>query len=295
MLYMDDCLLWGRGTQGIEQRIKQFQVLLSEYGLSLNGRKCQLLVSPHWSGPTHVSISGVRVDASSHLEVMGLDMRVGMSMTELIGPLLTRARNKFWANKHLLRSNTSLRQRIHLLERTCGGAALWCVAALPPDRSALGILNACQMQLVFWAMRLGKRLGEGWENFHKRAYRSARSAIHAAGLERWGTTWLRRWWRFSGHRARGQLREAPPISSHLDGFRTLEWWQAEQRRRDGLQHARHYPKLMNMERAMDAGALGAWRVVAQDRQLWRAREQGFVDRLDLPWASGRQTQILNTQ
>ncbi|CAE7949425.1 unnamed protein product, partial [Symbiodinium sp. KB8] len=189
-------------------------------------------------GPTHVSISGVRVDASSHLEVMGLDMRVGMSMTELIGPLLTRARNKFWANKHLLRSNTSLRQRIHLLERTCGGAALWCVAALPPDRSALGILNACQMQLVFWAMRLGKRLGEGWENFHKRAYRSARSAIHAAGLERWGTTWLRRWWRFSGHRARGQLREAPPISSHLDGFRTLEWWQAEQRRRDGLQHAR---------------------------------------------------------
>ena len=294
MLYMDDCLLWGRGTEGLAQRIRQFQTVLSEYGLSLNSRKCQLLVSPHWDGPKHISISGVRVDASESLGVMGLDMRVGMSMTELIGPLLSRARNKFWANKHLLRSHAPLRARLQLLERICGGAALWCVAALPPDRSSLGILNACQMQLVIWAMRLGKRNGETWECFHKRAYRSARLILHGLEIERWGTTWLRRWWRYAGHRARAQLHDAPPISTLLDGFRTLEWWQYEQKKKDGLHHTRHYPKLMNMERAMNAGAQGQWRVVAQNRALWREREQGFVDRQDLPWASGRQTQILNT-
>ena len=46
---------------------------------------------------------------------------------------------------------------------------------------------------------------------------------------------------------------------------------------------------------MDKAAGNQWRVVAQDRQAWKSREQVFVDQVDIPWASGRQSQILNGQ
>ena len=233
MLYMDDCLFWGRGVEGLERRIKQFAVVLSEYGLALNGKKCQLYTSPYWHGPTHIRICGVHVQSSDSLEIMGIGMRVGMSLCELIGPLLARAKAKFWANKHLLRSHGPLKDRLKLLERIAGGAVMWCLGAFPPDRSSLGLINACHFQLVVWTLKLGKRSAESWESFHKRSYRSARAVIHGVGLQRWGTTWIRRWWGFAGHRARGLLRDAPPISTHLDSFRSLVWWEAEQRKTDG--------------------------------------------------------------
>ena len=279
-----------RGT--IERRIRQFMVLLSEFGLSLNGAKYQLLLSPHWFGPQHIQIAGARVEASECLEViMGLRMRVGMSTSAL----LSAARNKFWANKHLLRARTPLFGRLKLMERIAGGSALWCFAAIPPDKSSLGLLNSCQMLLVAWAMRLGNRADETWETFRKRAFRSAKAMLHAAHIERWGTTWLRRWWGYSGHRARSMLRDALPVNAHLDSFRTLEWWQHERRKRDGLQHTHqdHFPKLMNVERTMDRAVGGQWRVTAQNRQTWKTYEQRFVDLLDIPWASGRQTQLMN--
>ena len=295
MLYMDDCLLWGRGVEGLEIRIKQLGVVLAEFGLSLNGAKSQVYTSPFWEGPKYLTISGVRVDASDHIEIMGLRMRVGMSLCELIGPLLTRSKSKFWSQKHLFRSHTPLKGRLRLLERVAGGSAMWCLAAFPPDRSALGLINSCHVQMVTWTMQLGKQATESWELFHKRAFRCARAALCNAGLDRWGTTWIRRWWGFSGHRARGLLRPVPAVSSCLDAFRTLEWWEYEKRKKDGLQHTHHYPRLMNMERIMNKAAGNEWRVVAQDRSAWKGREQGFVDLLDLPWSSGRQTQILNFQ
>ncbi|CAE7541494.1 unnamed protein product [Symbiodinium sp. CCMP2456] len=295
MLFMDDSLLWGQGTQELETRIKQLMVVLSEYGLKLNGSKCQLLTSPHWGGAKFIHVGGVKVEAVHTMEIMGLPMRVGMSMCELIGPLLSRAKSKFWAAKHVLRSHAPVKGRLQLMERLVGGAVQWCLAAFPPDRSDIGLLNSTQQLISVWAMKLGKRDSENWEGFRKRSHRAARAALHHANLERWGTSWIRKWWRYSGHRARGLLRDAPPIRAHIDSFRTLSWWTGEKRKKDGLQHTHHYPKLMNMERAMDAAAGEEWRVVAQDRVEWRRREQTFVDNLDLPWSSSRQTQLLDWQ
>ncbi|CAE7583299.1 pol [Symbiodinium sp. CCMP2456] len=295
MLYMDDSLLWGRGTEGLETRIRQFMVVLSEFGLRLNGSKCQLLVSPHWKGPKFIHIAGTKVEASPEMEVMGLHMRVGMSPCELVGPLLARAKAKFWATRHIFCAKTPLKGRLRVIERVVGASALWCLSALPPDKGAMGLLNSTQQQIVSWAMRLGKHRDESWEAYNKRSHRLARAAIHGAGLERWGTLWLRKWWRYSGHRARGLLREVPPISSQVDAFRTLSWWETEQRKDDGLQHTHHFPRLMNMERVMDRAAGVSWRVLAQDRVQWQGKEQVFVHNMDIPWASFRQYQLLNWQ
>ena len=137
----------------------------------------------------------------------------------------------------------------------------------------MGLLNTMQLQLTMWTMRLARRAGETMGDFRVRAFRSARAVLHACGVERWGTSWLRRWWRFSGHRARCLLRTVPPISAQLDAFRTLEWWERQNRCPTGIRHPQHFPRLANMERAMNQAAQGEWRMVAHNRTQWRVLEQ----------------------
>ncbi|CAE7294318.1 unnamed protein product [Symbiodinium sp. CCMP2592] len=274
VLFMDDGLLWSRGVEGLQQRVRQLMVVLFEYGLKLNGGKCQLLCSPHWHGDKHVWIAGERVEAVEELEVMGLPMKVGMTTSGLVSPLLARARDKFWSLHHIFRARTQLKGRMKSLATAIGNSVLWCVAAFPPDRAAMGLMNTMQLQLVIWTMRLAKRSDEGWDAFRLRSFRSARAALHNCGQERWSTCWLRRWWRFSGHRSRSMLRDFPPLSAQLDAFRTLDWWEAQKRSTDGITHPHHYPRLMNMERAMHKASGGDWRVVAQDRKGWRGKENG---------------------
>ncbi|CAE7726001.1 pol, partial [Symbiodinium sp. CCMP2456] len=160
VLFMDDGILWAKGADRVEQRIRQLMVLLGEYGLKLNGSKCQFLCSPHWKGRKSIVIAGETVSAGQSVEVMGIPMRVGMTPCELVGPLLSRARAKFWTLKHIFRSKTGLKGRLQTMSTVLGGTALWCVSALPPDRSAMGLMNTAQLQLTIWAMRLGKRHDE---------------------------------------------------------------------------------------------------------------------------------------
>ncbi|OLQ00488.1 putative 149 kDa protein [Symbiodinium microadriaticum] len=240
-------------------------------------------------------LAGERVVACSEMEVMGLPMRVGMTASELIAPLVARARDKFWSLQHVFRSRTSLRGRLRTLATVVGNSALWPLAAFPPDRPAMGLMNTMQLQITIWTMRVAKRRDEGWDAFRLRAYRGARAALHASGTERWSTEWLRRWWRYAGHRSRCLLREFPPLSAHLEAFRTLDWWRQQQRDPHGLRHPRHYPRLANLERDMHKAAQGDWRVCAQDREGWRRLEQGWVNSMDLPWASGKQTRIQDWQ
>ena len=241
VLFMDDGILWGRGVGVLERRVRQLMVVLAEYGLKLNGGKCQLLCSPYWHGPHCLHVAGEKVVASGELEVMGLPMRVGMTTSELVAPLVSRGRDRFWSLKHIFRTRSRLKGRLRTLATVVGNAVLWPLAAFPPDRAAMGMLNTQQLQLILWTMRLSRGREEGVDAFRLRALRAARAALHHAGLERWGTCWLRRWWSFAGHRARALLFEHPPLSAHLEAFRTLEWWEGQQRDPHGLRHPRRFP------------------------------------------------------
>ncbi|CAE6963578.1 unnamed protein product [Symbiodinium sp. CCMP2592] len=160
VLFMDDGFMWSSGVQGVQQKVRQLMVVLEEFGLKLNGSKCQLLCSPHWKGEKAIWIAGSRVEASPEVEVMGLPMRVGMTMSELVAPLVARARSKFWSMHHVFRSKTSLKGRLQTLATAVGNAALWCLSSFPPEKPAMGMLNTMQMQLTIWAMRLSRRVGE---------------------------------------------------------------------------------------------------------------------------------------
>ena len=152
-----------------------------EFGLKLNPLKCQLYASPHVEGDRFILLDGIRVESSSSLQVMGLTLRVGISMYELVSPAMVRARAKFWELKHILRAKGGMKQRARVMQRVVGATALWFICAVPPDKAAMTVMNSTQLQLMVWLLRFAKRGDETWEQFRQRAFRGARAALLCGG------------------------------------------------------------------------------------------------------------------
>ena len=288
LLFMDDGFLWHSDRRVVQTRLEQLAAVLLTYGLVLNLRKCQLYCSRDTPLPHQITLAGVSLRASSYIEVMGLRVSKGLSPCELIQPLLARAKQKFWSLKHLLRCKTPVKGRIRLLQRVVAGSAMWCIAAIPPDRAAMGMLNSVQAMLLGWVLRLFKGEGETWLQFRMRVVRSARAALHSSGGLRWSTIWLQRWWDYSGHRVRSVLSDFPPLRGLLDEFRSLSWWRRVQVTQQGPKHKRHFARLTLLEEAMNRTCGGPWRSYAHDRVAWAGLRAAWVRQNDLPWASGRQ-------
>ena len=292
-IYMDDGCFWSRGVALMQAKIREYAQQLRKYGLSINLGKCQLYCAPRCFGGRVLRLGEAALEASPHLEVMGLQFKVGVTTMELLTPLATKARNRFWEIRHILCSKGGLSQRIRTMQRTAAQAGLWCLSAIPPDPGGLGYMNSVQTQLVVWMMRLRRGAAEDWGSFRLRVWRAARAALHRAGQERWSTVWLRKFWRYSGHRARGLDREFPVLSSILDSFRDKQWWDTEKLKPpgQGVRHVRHFARLMQMEGKLNLVAGGPWRMLARDRRAWAGKEEEWVAREDLPWASGRQASL----
>ena len=216
-----------------------------------------------------------------------------MTTMELISPLATAARSKFWEIKHVLKAQGHLFKRIRIMQRTVAASAMWCISMIPPDRGALGYCNTVQIQLIVWMMGISKGANEDWGSFRMRAWRAARAMLHRAGVERWSTVWLRRFWQYAGHRARGGDQQHPVISSVLEGFRTKSWWEEEKRKPSSqrMKHVHHFARLMQIESWLDDAAGGPWRMFAKNRSTWKAWEANWISNLDPPWASGRQASL----
>ena len=158
MLYMDDGMLWSSQPSTLQVRAGQLAAELAAYGLKLNPGKCQLYASDKVLGDRFIRLSGTKVEAAHSLEVMGLSLRVGMSVCELAAPLASRARSKFWENKQVFRSRGgSMKQRARVLQRVVGSTALWCICCLPPDAATMTMLNSVQLQLMVWMLRFARR------------------------------------------------------------------------------------------------------------------------------------------
>ena len=136
-----------------------------------------------------------------------------------------------------------MKMRAHTMQRVVGNTALWALCCFPPDAASMSMMNSTQIQLMVWMLRFAKKSDESWEGYRQRSLRGARSALHSAGLERWSTMWLRRWWSYAGHRVRGMLADSPVISSLYEDFRTGPWWQREKHRKGVFKHCQHFPRV----------------------------------------------------
>ena len=165
LLFMDDGVLWARDCSDLTKKISDFALVLQRYGLTLNLRKCQLYCTPSCPTPHSLRMGEFVLQGLEGLEVMGLKFAQGMTISNLIHPMLVRAQNKFWSLKHLFRSKVSAVERLKLMHKVVTNSALWCCSAFPPDKGALKAVNTQQNLLVGWLLRLGKRKGEEWLSF----------------------------------------------------------------------------------------------------------------------------------
>eukprot|EP00439_Symbiodinium_sp_Y106_P006011 s717_g1.t1 len=153
ILYMDDGVLWTHDIPRLRVRVIQLQAALLKYGLRLNLAKCQLYCAPTCQGPRNMHLDGVTLADAGHLDVMGVRMRVGMTIYELVAPFAARAKEKFWEIRHILQAKGSVKARVRVMQRIIGATALWCIGAIPPDKGAQSLLNTVQLQILIWMLR----------------------------------------------------------------------------------------------------------------------------------------------
>ena len=220
---------------------------------------------------------------------MGLSLQVDGNSSTFLAPLWERARGKFWALQHLLRSHTALGPRLYLMNTLVGQCALWCVAGIMPEREALKKVNSLQQVFTVWCMRLSKRAAEPWNEYFLRAHRCARAALHTHKIPRWSQVWLLRWWDFMGHVARAALHTFPPASSLLCTFRDSVWWKEQQGLASGERHhGRFHAKLCPMDEHMSTTVGARWQSAAVDKGLWKLKRKLWLDTMDVEWCSGNQ-------
>ena len=186
---------------------------------------------------------------------MGVSFRVGANVSKILAPVWEGAKRKFWALKHLPCSQTPLSGRMMLFQSLVGGAALWCVATFSPEQQALENLNRIMIQMVIYMLRIRRKPGEEWTDFRKRGVRIARVVVFKYLSGRWSTVWLKRYWLYQGHVARGLTEDPHPCSTELCYHRTVHWWRNQQEFMGGERHSnRYFPKLHPLELNMDAAA-----------------------------------------
>ncbi|CAE7250267.1 pol, partial [Symbiodinium sp. CCMP2456] len=163
LLFMDDGVLWSGSAVGLSRKLEEWTAELREYGPSLNAAKCKVYFSPYAKGSRIVKVQGILIPEVAKLEVMGIPFRVGAPPAELLAPLISRAKDKFWSIKHLLRARTPLAGRVIFLDRVIGGTVLWCLSALAPDSNSMLLLNSLELQCVVSCMRVGiQTAGLSW-------------------------------------------------------------------------------------------------------------------------------------
>ena len=242
-------------------------------------------MSAAYSGPRTLTVDGVTLLADDHSLVMGLKLREKYKTSELLASLITRARDKFWANSRILCTPGNLAKRLRIMNTVVGGTLLSCIGAIAPDSYGLQQVNTLMYRVVSWMMRLKEGLDEDPIIYRIGCNRSARDAVHKYLQIRWSTTWLERTWNYRGHIARAALLPHPPASSMFVQCRTLQWWESQQQQA-GMRHAgKFFPKLMKLERELNHASGGIWQEVAQSRVAWKGACGNWLKLMDVDWAS----------
>ncbi|CAE7778272.1 unnamed protein product [Symbiodinium sp. CCMP2456] len=105
---------------------------------------------------------------------------------------------------------------------------------------------------------------------------------------RWSTIILEQIWGLLGHMCRGD-----PVGGQLLRWRCLAWWNANRPPHGNISHAGRFNAYMDIDRQITSVAGENWHEIAMDRGQWSGLLQTWLDKYDVPWASGRQTSIMN--
>ena len=274
--FMDDVITWKRDVDSLQGFIDLLLPRLAAFGLHVQPSKSKLLCL---RGPKNVKlrlgddIIGPIADSDT-FTVLNLPLSRDNSEMKVLHALIDKARGKFWSILPILTSRAPLKNRLGVLNKVVHGVFAWVVGILFPSTALQTALNHFQYCCVKKMMGLKRVAGETWMDGETRMLRLARMMVHRLQEQRWGDKAVVAFWRFTGHRVRGSSLPNPSAAAVLSHFRTLPWWEQQQRLHSGSRHGHHFPFLMNTERRV-ARVVGSenWRVAAQNRQHWTSCRQ----------------------
>ena len=293
-VFMDDVLAWKSSIKGLQHFVNKLLPLLAEFGLVVQPEKCKLLCLKG-TRTTPLMVDGKELYPLPQEEVlMIMNLPLGLESTEqrILEAMVDKARGKFFGVLRILCSHAPLRARMRVLEAVVFGAVRWCLGALVPTVQAQQLLNSFQYNCVRRMMGLKRGKDELWVDFETRSLRMARAKVYQIEKIRWGDKHVLAFWRYTGHLVRESQKERPSVPGTMAKFRDLVWWNRQQGQQQGKRRHRHFPFLMNAERRI-ASTIGdaAWRVAACNRAQWKGFEEKWLEREQIPWASGRQSSL----
>ena len=288
--FLDDTYLWSQSQTHLQSLLTNLEGELQQDGLSIHPTKTAILHS-HAEGGGTFTIQGEAVPCQPHgstIPALGSPITFGDQTAAIIGEMSRRARAAFGKHKQVLRARSSLKPRLLAHTALVRNSALYGAESWPAHQQLLRAANSLQALHIREMLHLRRRPGENWQEWHTRSLRLARVHLHREKGERWSTHILSRIWRLWGHLARG----GEEVTAMLK-WKNLHFWRGEQQKpaRQRVRHAGRFNPGGDIERALESIAGTEWAAVAQDRQKWQQLQQTFVDRFDVPWASGRQQSL----
>ena len=290
--FMDDSYLWSTSATHMQAMLTRIDSNFPKRGLDIHPVKTDII--DNQGGGTPFQVSGRRVlsKGPDHIiRVLGSPLSFHGQPAMLVAEMQSRGRRAFEKHRGTLMSAAPLKGRIQLHTILVRQSALWACETWPSCDFLLRSANSMQTAQVRSIMKLSKHPGETWYEWNVRSLRRARLAIHQSKVQRWSSFILQQIWGIHGHVARGD-----PITAAMLRWRNLEWWAIEQTipvSWGGHRHARRFNPHLDVDRQISAVAGNNWQLLAQDRQAWGNLEDVFIDRHDVPWASGGQGQLEN--
>ncbi|CAE7787885.1 Clec16a [Symbiodinium sp. CCMP2592] len=286
--FLDDTYLWSQDRHHLQCLLHNLEIELAEDGLHIHPTKTAILRS-HPEGGGTFQISNTTATCQPHKTViatLGSPITFGEQTVPIIAEMTRRGRQAFAKHKHILLARTGLASRMTAYIALVRNAALYAAETWPVNQRILRAANSLQAQHLRRMLHLDRRPTEQWADWHIRSLRTARVHLHRGGWERWSTHILTNLW---GHMAR-----AGEEVNAMIRWKDLRFWRAEQRKppRDRVNHAARFNPEKDVERALESIGGTNWGDLATDRTRWQLLTASFVDKFDVPWATGKQTRAI---
>ena len=285
--FQDDIYLWSHDKSFLQTKLGILVRSLGAKNLKVNAAKTHYVHTMEGEQTLRVGDREITGERDGTVTVLGAPVALAGEVLQTLAEVARRARVAFAAHKKLLTGAGSVDHKLLAYTRYVSTSALWAIGAAHPHDALLKGMNSIQLMQLRQMLHAKRRPLEQWADWNRRSLRQARACLAARPMHRWSTIALAQVWKLWGHTARHEQHTGLML-----GWRSQEWWRAEQSKTHGLRHPHRFNAMLETEKMVEKVAK-PWRQHARNREAWKQMEQSFVQRFDPPWSSGKQPSLEN--
>ena len=229
--FQDDIVMWGDGTEVLQNNVEILIALLADLGLSLAIDKTGVIATPYYKGRRTIAIGGHTVaflEPGASLRILGVDFCFEENQSQQAKGLMGRVWAAWGQHAILLRSPGCFLAKVKVIRTLLQGTWQWVAGAVHWGSDDLRALNSLQLRLYRLAFGCVRYRQETWTDFYSRTCRWIRAWIYQHDIERWSTTVLRLQHQLVGHWGRQTEGNYRGLAGTMLEWRNMAWWREEQ-------------------------------------------------------------------